>query len=295
MNVKIALLASVFSLLGMVSGFCQHDSIVLKKIRVVPDTVIEGVRGIGISYVANLGYDTTYHLRKFPSSIKMAFELKSKGRPVECSGSSSKFCKKDSFYYAKDLSFGLSRPETVLIPFYALKLPEGNNSVSLVLTGMVGDTSIFDSALRPVPVIGKTIHPLSFVKPPVDRFEVLVSGVKLMGTDFKGKDWDYNLISGAAPDICWKVTVGRGESFDVLFRSSVMKNAYSAAWLDWVDDLALSRGDEFCIAVYDDDPLNDDFAGSICGTLPQIVEISKKKQPMTFDRLSYFTFMINGK
>lgn len=294
MNVKITL-ALVFLLSGISYGFCQHDSIVLKKIKVVSDTVIEGVRGIGITYVANLGYDTTYHLRKLPSSIKMVFEMNSKGRCVECYGSSSKFCKKDSFYYVKNLSFGLSRPETVLIPFYALKLPEGNNSVSLVLTGLVGDTSIFDSALRPVPMIGKTNHQLSFVKPPIDQFEVLVSGVKLLGTDFKGKDWDYNLISGAAPDICWKVTVGRGESFDVFYRSSVMKNSYSAAWIDWAEDLVLSRGDEFCVAVYDDDPLNDDFAGSICGTLPQIVEVSKKKQPMAFDRLSYFTFMINAK
>lgn len=183
MNVKNSL-ALVFLFSGILYGFSQRDSIVLKKIRVAPDTVIEGVRGIGISYVANLGYDTTYHLRKFPSAIKLVFELNSKGRPVECYGSSSKFCKKDSFYYVKDLSFGLSRPEMVLIPYYALKLPEGNNSVSLVLTGLVGDTSIFDRALHSVPVIGTTNHSLLFVKPPVDRFEVLVNGVKMMGTDF---------------------------------------------------------------------------------------------------------------
>jgi len=295
MNQKNNLFTLILLFSGITFGFCQNDSIILKKIKVSPDTVIAGIRGIGITYMANLGYDTTFHLRKSPTAVKLVLTLRAENKPVECYSSFSKFCKNGSFNYQKDLSFGLSRQETVLIPYYTLKLPEGINHVSLALNALIGDTSIFDSALHPVNLIGKTIHELSFAKPPVDQFEVLVSGVKMLGTDFKGKDWDYNLISGAAPDICWKVTAGKGDSFDVIFRSSVMKNSYSAAWLDWAEELVLSRGDEFCVAVYDDDPLSDDFAGSICGTLPQIIELSKKKQPMVFDRLSYFTFTINTK
>lgn len=295
MNRKYIFFTLMLICFGKMVSYGQKDSIFLKNILVSSDTIIGGVRGIGITFVAKLGYDSVFHQRKFPSALKLAFVLREYHKPVECYGSSSKFCKNDSFNYIKDLSFGLSRQETVLIPFYALKLPEGNNQISLTMNALIGDTSIFESTFHSIKIIGKSNYNLSIIKPPIDRFEVLVSGVKLMSTDFNGKAWDYNLISGAAPDICWKITVGRGESCDVLFRSSVMKNSYSAAWLDGAEELVLSRGDEFCVAVYDDDPLTDDFAGSICGTLPKIIEISQKKQPMVFDRLSYFTFMINKK
>lgn len=292
MKKKWALLFYLILTMGFLNHcFSQNDSLVLKRVKIIPDTVISGVRGVGISYVTNLTYDTLYHKNKQPTSLYLIFSIASNGKDVGCYNSTTKYCKNSFFSYRKSISF--SNKETILLPFYEMKLAEGAQMIDVSISAMMSDTSIFESTLKPLRLVGVVNHQVSFVKPPLEHFNVLVSGVKMLETDFKGKQWDYNLMSGSPPDICWKVTIGTGESFNVFHRSSVMKNSYSAAWLDWAEDVVISQGDHFCISVYDDDPMNDDFAGSICGNLAQIIDISIKKQPLKFDRLSYFTFMIN--
>ncbi len=246
-----------------------------------------------LSYYASLCYDTIFHLRKRPTTLQLVISLNANNTPVKCENSFSKYCKNGAFYYKKDLILDLNKRKTVLIPFYILKLPQGQNNVLLSLSAVMSDTSIFDSALKNIKIIGEKSHRLTFVKPPVEKFNLLVSGAKLMTTDFKGKPWDYNFFSGSAPDICWKVTIGRGDCYSTLYKSAVTKNSYSAAWLDGTYDITISMGDEFCVGVYDDDPMSDDLAGSLCGNLSKILNFSTKKQPMSFDRLSYFSFMIN--
>lgn len=283
----------VLSLLVFVinQSFSQQDSLVIKKVRVIPDTIISGVRGIGISYVSNLVYDTLFHKNKRPASLYLVFSLTKKGKAVECQNSSSKYCKNREFKYRISLSSRIG--EMTFLPFYELNLQEGEQSVDLTIDALMSDTSIFDSTLKPVLLVGERKHRISFKKPPIEQLSVLVSGVRVLDTDFKGKQWDYNLLSGSPPDICWNVTIGAGDSYNSLYRSSVMKNAYSAAWIDWAEEVVISKGDRICIAVYDDDLMSDDLIGSICGGLSDIVLMSQKKQPLVFDRLSYFTFMIN--
>ena len=258
--------------------------------------MINGIHGIAVSYNAALGYDTTFHHQKSPTVAKLQFTMISNKKEVTCTGHSYKYCNKNqTFSYTREIRYTRGKNETILIPYYILKLNQGLNTAKIEISALISDTSIFESAFSKLKIVGETNVNVQFTKPPLEEFSVLVRGVKFMNTDFKGKAWDYNLISGAAPDICWKVEVGENENYTTLFHSSVMKNAYSAAWLDWAEDISLSVGDKFCIGVYDDDPLSDDFAGSICGTLPQIIEKSTKKQPMAFDRLTYFTFMITKK
>ncbi|MEI6349223.1 MAG: hypothetical protein WCP69_14845 [Bacteroidota bacterium] len=288
------LLVLAFQILGLEFATAQKDSLILKSVKCFPDTLFNGVRGIGISYHAILGYDTTFHQQKSPTETKLKINLKSNKKRVNCNGSSYKYCDKNQvFQYIKDLRFDFGRKEIIFIPFYILELNEGLNTVEIELSALMSDTSIFDSALKTLKIIGESRFEIQFNKPQIEEFSVLVSGVKFMETDFKGKPWDYNLLSGAAPDICWKVTVGAGDNYDALYCSPVMKNSYSAAWLDWAENITLSKGDKFSISLYDDDPASDDFAGSLYGTLPQIIEKSTQKQPMVFDRLTYFTFMIN--
>jgi hypothetical protein len=272
-------------------SFAQNDSVVIKRIRVIPDTIISGVRGIGISYVSSLVYDTIFHMNKRPTSLYLVFSLTTKGKAVECMSSSSKYCKNREFKYRRSLSSPTG--DMTFLPFYELNLPEGEQTVDLTIDGLMSDTSIFDRTLKPILLVGERKHRISFRKPPVEQFSVLVSGVRALNTDFKGKQWDYNLLSGSSPDICWSVTIGSGDSYNTLYRSSVMKNAYSAAWIDWAEEVVVSQGDRICVAVYDDDLMSDDLIGSICGSLSDIVLMSQKKQPLVFDRLSYFTFMIN--
>jgi hypothetical protein len=258
--------------------------------------MINGIHGIAVSYNAALGYDTTFHQQKSPTAAKLLFKMVSNKKEVSCTGNSYKYCDKyQTFLYTREIRYTRGKDETILIPYYILKLNQGLNTAKIEISALISDTSIFESAFSKLRIVGETNVNVQFTKPPLEEFSVLVSGVKFMETDYKGKAWDYNLISGAAPDICWKVEVGENENYTALFHSSVMKNAYSAAWLDWAEDISLSVGDKFCIGVYDDDPMSDDFAGSICGTLPQIIEKSTKKQPMAFDRLTYFTFMITKK
>lgn len=277
-------------------SFSQNDSIILRNLKCHPDTMINGIQGIAVSYKATLGYDSLYHKQKSPTMVKLQFKMVSNKKQVACTGDFFKYCDKDqNFSYSKEIRYTRGKAETILIPYYILKLNQGLNTAKIEVSALMSDTSIFESTLSKIKIVGETNVDVQFLKPPLEEFNVLVSGVKFMNTDFKGKAWDYNLVSGAAPDICWKIEVGESDNYTALYRSSVMKNAYSAAWLDWAEDISLSVGDKFCIGVYDDDPMRDDFAGSICGTLPQVIEKSKKKQPMAFDRLTYFTFMISQK
>lgn len=293
MTLKKLFILSFIFLLSLGKTFSQNDSLILKSVSLCPDTLINGVRGIGLTYYASLCYDTIFHLRKRPTTLQLVISLNANNTPVKCENSFSKYCKNGAFNYKKDLLLDLNTRKTVLIPFYILKLPQGQNNVSLSLSAVMSDTSIFESALKNIKIIGEKSHRLTFVKPPLERFNVLVSGAKLMTTDFKGKPWDYNFFSGSAPDICWKVTIGRGDCYNTLYKSAVTKNSYSAAWLDGTYDITISMGDEFCVGVYDDDPMSDDLAGSVCGKLSNIIKFSTQKQPMSFDRLSYFAFIIN--
>jgi len=295
MNKKVYFLFVISSFIVNLS-FSQNDSIILRNLKCHPDTMINGIQGIAVSYNATLGYDTTFHRQKNPTATKLKFKMVSNNKEVSCTGNSYKYCDKNQYFsYSKEIRYTRGKIETILIPYYILKLNQGLNTAKIEVSALMSDTSIFESAFSKIKIVGETNVNVQFTKPPLEEFSVLVSGVKFMDTDFKGKAWDYNLISGAAPDICWKVEVGANDNYESIFRSSVMKNAYSAAWLDWAEDISLSVGDKFCIGVYDDDPMSDDFAGSICGTLSQIIEKSTKKQPMAFGRLTYFTFMITAK
>lgn len=273
-----------------VSGLnAQHDTLVVFKLKVVPDTTVGGVQGVSIMLTMKHVYDTLFHGRTHPATVFADIEIMSAKKAVTATQKTS------SYRIGKGNAGCRIRPQThgvvvknIHIPYYALELKEGKYTLDFAVKAWQNDTTTFAEKVYRIPVKHDSLFSAQANIPSKQYFKVLVSGVRAMETDFDGKQWDYNMISGAPPDIVWKVMTSEGEKTDYLFVSPMMKNSYSAAWLDDSGKLCLSKGDRFYLKVYDNDPLYDDLMASEQFTVETLMELSRKNKEIQTGRLTYF-------
>lgn len=269
--------------------FSQHDTLIVIKMKLVPDTTVGGVHGVSLMLSMKHVYDSLYHGQPAPSTVFADIELMEGKKPVTA-------VKSTRSYRLNNGSAGFrTQPQThgvivknIHIPYYALDLKEGKYNVDFRITAWQNDTTTFASSGYRIRIKHDSIFSAKINVPEKEYFKVLVSGVRAMDTDFDGKQWDYNLLSGAPPDIVWKVLASEYDRVDYFFVSPNMKNSYSAAWLDGTGVLCLSKGDRFYIKVYDNDPVYDDLMASVQLTLDEMIAISQKNKEMETGRLTYF-------
>jgi hypothetical protein len=273
-----------------VSGLnAQHDTLVVFKLKLVPDTTAGGVRGVSIMLSMKHIYDTIFHGRSHPSTIYADIEILTAGKNVTATKKTSSYRigKGNAGYRVRPQTHGVT-VKNIHIPYYALDVTEGKHQLNFCIKAWQNDTTTFAEKVYRIPLKYDSAFSAMVNIPPKEYFKVLVSGVRAMETDFDGKQWDYNMISGAPPDIVWKVMTSEGERTDYLFVSPMMKNSYSAAWLDDSGKLCLSKGDKFYIKVYDNDPLYDDLMASEQFTTETLIELSQKNKEIQTGRLTYF-------
>lgn len=265
----------------------QHDSLVVIKLKLIPDTTVGGVQGVSVMLSMKHIYDSLYHDRPVPATVYAEMEVLHKGKPVPAvkSTGSYKLRNKTVGYRTQPQTHGVT-VKTIHIPYYAMDVVTGKYDVSFRLTCWQNDTTTFAEKGYRIPIKYDSLFHATITVPEKEYFSVMVSGARAMETDFDGKQWDYNMISGAPPDIVWKVLTSESDKVDYFFVSPMMKNSYSAAWLDDSGKLCVSKGDRFYVKVYDNDPMYDDLMASLFLTVDELLDITKRAEDMQLGRLS---------
>ncbi|PKP22476.1 MAG: hypothetical protein CVU05_03795 [Bacteroidetes bacterium HGW-Bacteroidetes-21] len=284
---------SIFNLIIILSlstsSFSQKDSLIIFNLKTSADTSVNDVQGLYNLFSSRFVYDTLFHNRQQPASLWIDAEVFLNGKPVLACKSTRSFknkkgnCGFRTYIRQKDVLVKRN-----LLPYYALELKEGKYDLAIKITAWKNDTSFSGETAQRIKIYGDSIIKATVNIPPKEYFKVLVSGVRAMETDFEGDPWDYNLISGAPPDICWKVIAGEGDNADFFYSSPVVKNSYSAAWLDDSGEITISKSDKIYVKVYDNDPINDDLMSSLHLSLNELIELSAKNKEIVLGRLSYF-------
>gem|GEM_PF-4992638 len=267
----------------------QKDSLIIIKLKLSRDTIVGGVQGVSLMISYKLCYDTLFHGSKMPSTAYADVGIYNNGKQVKAVSSTNSYMlnkKEAGCRFSTNASYVSVRK--IHIPYYAMDLSEGVYDIELRISAWQNDTATFADKTYRVKVYGDSLIKAKVKIPSKEYFRVLVSGVRVMDTDFGGKQWDYNLISGAPPDIVWKVIASESEWADYFYVSPMMENSYSAAWLDDSGVLCVSSGDKFWVKVYDADPLNDDIMAYKQVTVDELIELSKMEKPMELGRLTYF-------
>lgn len=283
------LFSILFLLIILPNGFAQKDSLKVLILKLVPDTNVGGVQGVYLMLSTKHVYDTVFHKRQVPATAYVDIEVMTGKKPVPAVKSTGSYSIKSGFagFRTSIQAQGIS-VKYIHIPYYAMNLKEGRYSIDLKLSAWQNDTTTFAESGYRLKITGDSILPVNINVPPKEYFKVLVSGVRVMDTDFDGDQWDYNLLSGSPPDPIWKVMASENERVDYFYVSPIMKNSYSAAWLDDSGELCVSKGDKFWVKVFDNDPVYDDIMAYIQVTLDELLVLSQANKEIEMGRLTYF-------
>ncbi len=279
----------LFLLIILPNAFAQKDSLKILILKLVPDTNVGGVQGVYLMLSTKHVYDTIFHDRQAPATACIDIEILSGKKPVPAVKSTGSYILKNGSagFRAGIQTQGIC-VKHIHIPYYSMNLNEDSYSINLKLSAWQNDTATFAENGYRLKITGDSILPVNVNVPPREYFKVLVSGVRVMDTDFEGDQWDYNLLSGAPPDPVWKVMASENERVDYFYVSPIMKNSYSAAWLDDSGELCVSKGDKFWVKVFDNDPVYDDIMAYIQVTLDELMALSMQNKEMQIGRLTYF-------
>ncbi|PLX11279.1 MAG: hypothetical protein C0594_03875 [Marinilabiliales bacterium] len=281
------IISVLFSLLWILPLYAQENTEFLKidKVKISKKILSKNISGIKLELTSKLVYDKSKYKLEKPKNASIKLYLrKPDGDTIQAIKASSNY-KDYNGYFAASKSITTIKTE-VFIPYYALKLSEGEHKLEYCLSAFVRDTSI-NQPQREISVKGEQTGEILIQKPPVENFKLVVRGVRVTKKDFKNKEWDWGL-SGKEPDIKIKVLLINDYLADIVFSSTTMKNSFSAAWIDYSEPITISKGDKITIGVYDDDIMFDDKMGTITHSLPEFLKIANNIEELSFNLVTFF-------
>lgn len=273
--------------------FSQKDSLVIKKFVAIPNKTLHGVNGVLIDYVGYYAADTNYKNNSNPFGLNLEFLVYKDGRLVKATQFTKRFVNNNGHLAATlNLNDQSNRVQKILIPYYAFQLNNGNHKIEIRAFAYSDEGETGKSKRRILKISGIKSQQLQITKPETESFDFLARGIRVSSTDFKGRSWDTNPFTNSNPDLFWTVEIGKGVNTDVIFRSSMMKNAFSGGWMDGVKNVVISKGDKFQISVYDNDPMFDDVIGLYETTLPALKLKYQKTDSLTFGKVKVLYFVL---
>lgn len=276
------LLCLIFASLTSISQSAK-DSIIIKSINVENNVQSQNVTGSLVTINSTFFYDTTlYHTSK-PQKIVYELLLFDKNKQPIKTVESTKFKSSNGQFKISIPRFDYKENLSVFIPYYALDIPQGNNVLALTLSVYAMDTSITQSR-RKIKCEGKIAKAFTINKPATKTFKIRVNGVKISDTDKKGKAWDW---TGGLADIFYSIEFNNKYNNDILFSSTTVKNATSAAWLDYSNTITMTEGDKISISLYDEDTMFDDNIGTKNFSYDELLKAAMEKTEMSFEKVNY--------
>lgn len=205
-------------LFAVISGtlFAQNKENIIQDIQIQTDFVENGVKGLRISVLCDYPilrkkYSTDSLLNRALTQAKFSFVLslfQDSNQVKQAFGYQSAFGRSD-FLEIKlkcDPQFSDSKPLSVnhfvFIPYAALKLKEGTQSISVSadLHGKDGFNAAYRQNTR------STVF--SFTKPLTKIFECSLDSLVVKPFDNQGQAWDHELFGTDAPDLDFSIKMG---------------------------------------------------------------------------------------
>lgn len=263
----------------------SKDSINIKTINVIPDKFSNNIYGAEIEINAILKYYNEIKKTKSPSSIIYRITVFDENqKPIIATGSTT-FKKSDNQVAISQEFLNERSSFNIFLPYYCMKLEQGQHKISISIKAFVRDTSITDKP-REIFCIGVTQKKLTINKPLTKTFKLLVQGVKITSLDRKGSSWDW---TGGMADIFYNISLISSNNSDIIFNSSTVKNAQTAAWMDYSEYITISENDKITIGIFDEDTMFHDKIGQKNFTYNELLNISDSETELSFDQV---TFMI---
>lgn len=277
----------ILTLIFSINSFAisGKDTINIKSLNLFPDKFSNNIYGAEIEINAVLKYYNEVKQSTSPSSIIFRITIFDENQKAILATESTTFKKADNQIAISQEFLNEHSRFNVFIPYYCLKLEQGQHKLSLSIKAFVRDTSIIDKP-REIVCTGFTKKNITINKPPTKTFKLLVQGVKITNIDSKGSSWDW---TGGMADIFYTLSLNSKNNSDLIFNSSIVKNTQTAAWMDYSNNITISENDKITISIYDEDTMFHDKIGHKSFTYDELLTISDSENELSFDQV---TFMI---
>lgn len=260
-----------------------QEQVQITSFSATPDVVNGNVKGAVLTVSSDLTYNKELFNIEKPSSAEIVISfLNQKGEYINAIKSTSNHKDQDGHLVCTG---AIGKDVKIFLPYYAIQKKEGKYTFKAKISAFVRDTSITQPP-REVKCVTEKEFTFTINKPATKEFKVIVRGARLASTDFKGKEWDWGLVSNA-PDVNYKVMMASDITSDVIYSSPWVKNSFSGAWIDYSCPVVISEGDKVTLAVYDVDTLFDDLAGSMDFTYEELKKAADDRTEFDFDRVTY--------
>ncbi len=284
---SIFLMSGCITMHGVYSQSADfRDTLTVQSFRVTPDIRSDQVEGIRLAIKYNLVYDVAGHKAKRPLILGIRADFyHPDGLPIHAASGTSFHVSPEGFAVTVLEDMSWPKQDVLFMPYYALDLPAGENSIRVKLTAFLKDTAVIEDN-RNITVRGIQESTVNIRKPNTRSFRMMVRELRVNPRNAKGNHWDFGFLSPNDPDLQSRIVLKSKEHSDDVHISSSVEDALSAAWIDFSNPITISINDKITLVIYDKDLFFHDLIGEVSFTLDEWIKIGNAKQSIKFGFVS---------